>query len=332
MDAVGAKLGSDTKLTHEAELRSEANEWIARLTSGQATVADARSLEQWRSQSPRHATAFAEAAQVWEALGRVARQAAGADVRAPAGRGHDAGRRAIIGGMAAAAAVAAGYVAIRPPLGLWPSIFELTADYRTAIGERRRIGIADGVSLELNTRTSLKVDTASAGATRLELVAGEAAISTSQAVNQALVIIAAGGQVSATDANFNLRCDGDVASVTCLKGRVTVAYGGRVAALEPNHQIAYGKDGLGAPAVVDAGMVTAWRDGRLVFRGMPLSRVVDEVNRYRTGRIILLDPALGRRLVDASFPLDRTDELLDLVAEAYGARRTRLVGGIVLLG
>ena len=45
--------------------------------------------------------------------------------------------------------------------------------------------------------------------------------------------------------------------------------------------------GLGDVIGVDTVVVTAWRDGVLVFRNTPLVRVIEEVNRYRPGRIIL---------------------------------------------
>jgi transmembrane sensor len=64
---------------------------------------------------------------------------------------------------------------------------------------------------------------------------------------------------------------------------------------------------------------------------MPLSKVIDEVNRYRQGRIVLMNAALGRRSIEAILPLDRTDELITLLREAYGVKITTLPGGIVVL-
>ena len=40
-----------------------------------------------------------------------------------------------------------------------------------------------------------------------------------------------------------------------------------------------------------------WREGVLVFRDMPLSEAVAEINRYRPGRIMVLDDALAARRV-----------------------------------
>jgi len=47
--------------------------------------------------------------------------------------------------------------------------------------------------------------------------------------------------------------------------------------------------------------VTARQQGRLIFRDVLLARVIAEVNRYRPGRIIVVDPQLDRTEVVAKF-------------------------------
>ena len=50
-----------------------------------------------------------------------------------------------------AVAASAAYLALRPPLGLWPGIGELAADYRTARGEQRRLTLGDALDVQMNT-------------------------------------------------------------------------------------------------------------------------------------------------------------------------------------
>jgi transmembrane sensor len=316
----------------QRQLEREAHEWLARLTSGRATAADAEALRHWCERSSAHAEALAEATLLWESLAPAAREVAS--------RSHDAvpakppatlGRRAVLAGGLAAAAASAVYAMLRPPFELWPSIFDLAADYRTGIGERRQIALEGGVSVELNTRTSLNIRAAANASQHIELVSGEAAVATGGVLANPLVVAAAGGRVIASDAKFDLRCDGAVASVACLQGAVNIEYQGGVAALAAREQLAYGNGRLGSTAAVDPATVTSWREGRLVFHGVPLARVIEEVNRYRSGRIILLNSALGRRTVDATFPTDRTDDVVTLVRRAYGAEVTTLPGGVVIV-
>jgi len=316
--------------------RREAHDWLARLTSGQATVADAEAAKLWCSQSPAHAEAFAEATLLWDTLQPVARKLAeqGADALLGKPRsglaGPRMGRRALLGGALAASAAAAAYLTVRPPFELWPSLSDLAADYRTGTGERRTVAI-DGISVELNTRSSLSVLPANGATRRLELVAGEAVFATGDVGASPLMLVAGGGQIGASEAKFDVRCDSTEVSVICLRGSIQVDYRSRQTTLQERQQIVYGTDGLGSAAAIDPAVATAWRDGRLVFHDTPLSQVVDEVNRYRRGRIILMNAALGRRPVQVTLPLDRTDELMVLLREAYGVAITTLPGGIVIL-
>lgn len=54
-------------------LRSEAQSWLLRLTSGQATIDDAEAFRCWRDLSTDHAKAFAEMHRLWQLLAPAAR-------------------------------------------------------------------------------------------------------------------------------------------------------------------------------------------------------------------------------------------------------------------
>jgi len=43
--------------------------WIVRLKSGDATVADAEQLMEWRAKSPAHENAYRDAVKSWRAIG-----------------------------------------------------------------------------------------------------------------------------------------------------------------------------------------------------------------------------------------------------------------------
>jgi transmembrane sensor len=83
--------------------------------------------------------------------------------------------------------------------------------------------------------------------------------------------------------------------------------------------------------VVDLAQVDAWRRGLLIFSDEPLSQVVDEINRYRPGRIVLANRRLGGIPVNAVFQLDRMDRALSQIREVADARVTTLPGGVVML-
>ena len=50
-------------------LTRDALAWVVRLTSGDATLADAELLLDWRARSPKHERAYRDAVKCWRALG-----------------------------------------------------------------------------------------------------------------------------------------------------------------------------------------------------------------------------------------------------------------------
>jgi len=240
-------------------------------------------------------------------------------------------RRAVLGGGLAAAAAAAACAVVRPPLDLWPSLAELMADYRTATGEQRQVALSGDVSVQMNTQTSIALRPSEGGGDRVELIAGEASFATGSEPNHSLVVLAADGRTSATGAQFDVRRFGPAVCVTCVAGGVRVERRADAMAIGPGQQVRYDDNGFGRVTVVDPEQVTAWRQGVLIFRLTPLAEVVDEINRYRPGRVILLNAALGREVVSGRFRIDHIDEVLARLDQAFGAKSRALPGGVVVL-
>lgn len=316
-------------------LLQEALDWVARLKSGVTTRADVDALQRWRQQSPAHEQAFRKAARIFRnagvAAGELAVQPDGIDaaqvLRELPSKAF--ARRAFLGG--AVAAAAAGYLVVRPPLGLWPSLEELSADYRTGKGEQRKIVVSSDVSLELNTQTSIALRSVP-DETRIELISGEASVAAMRASPKPFVMLAANGRIRAKQADFNARClDGNV-RVTCLNGLVEVEQGGKVVQLRAAEQVSYSPGGIEVSVSVDATQVAAWQSGLLIFRDQPLADVVDEVNRYRSGKIIITNTDLKRRVVNGTFQISKLGDFVLQVQQLFGAQARSLPGGVVLLG
>jgi transmembrane sensor len=323
-------------------LEREAQAWVTRLTSGEATAADAEALNRWRRMNPAHRRAFAEANLLWEKLQPAAAEIAAGQASAasvvsgahPRGVGRLLDRRALLGGALAATAAAGGYLLVHPPLGLWPSFAEMTADYRTATGQQREIALDRGVLVQMNTQTSIVTllpPSKDSVVERIELISGEAAITAGPRDLKPFAVMAARGQTIATNARFNLRNDGAAVCVTCLEGDVDVEYGARIAKVRAKQQVTYTAEGLTPTTIADPDTVTAWQRRLLVFRNDPLARVIDELNRYRPGRIILMNEEFGRQSVLATLRIDRIDEFVSRLQTVFGLKARSLPGGIVLL-
>lgn len=302
-----------------------------RLASGRLTVEEATAFRLWHAASATHARAFAEAKQQWGLVGaaaqELAREAAFATDRRRLSRPMS--RRCFLGAGAAAAAAGIGAVVVRPPFDLWSPLMDFSADYHTAIGETQTIAMADNVIVQLSTRSRLALQSDLPVELRVALLSGEAAVISN---SRPVTVVAGSGEARAVSGRFNLRNDDGIVRVTCVGGAVDVSCGDQQTTLRGNQQIRYSARGLGSTTAADVDEITAWQRGVLVFRNQPLRYVLDEVNRYRSGKIILLNPELGNRpVVVASFYLDRLDEIFPQVEALYGAKIRHLPGGIVLL-
>jgi transmembrane sensor len=305
----------------------EAYEWVARFMGGDMKTADIEAMKAWYGQSPAHAAAYAEVRRVWLSLGPAAiavMRQRHIKTRAVVSR------RSVLGGALAASAAGVGYLSVRPPLDLWPSYAELMADYRTQAGEQRQMTLSGTFSLDLNTKTSIAVQSQTADATRIELISGEIAISTG-AASPPLTVVARAGRVVAAKADFNLRCDGNEVQVSCLQGDLKVERAGVAVPLTAGQQIGYGPQGMGVKAVINPDAVTAWQHGMLIFEGSPVAEVIEEVNRYRPGRIVLMNREIGQRLLNARLPIAEADKIVTQIVHIFGAKATALPGGIVIL-
>ncbi len=73
------------------------------------------------------------------------------------------------------------------------------------------------------------------------------------------------------------------------------------------------KAGLAPVARDDVAALTAWRQGRVVFRNTPLVQAIDEINRYAPRSIQLDDGTLAQTRIAGVFSTDNTQAFLDLL-------------------
>lgn len=325
----------------DASLDEQARQWLLRLRSGKATAADARAFARWRSQSPAHEAAVQQLARVLHGSQRAAaRIASDASVSGWRGRRWRAWRAVGAGGvpprrafLATALGAGAAWMVVSPPLGLWPSVGELAADFRTGAGEQRELALDGSLDIAMNTRTRINLGRQDDGAPRIELVAGEAEFfAHAPGLGAARAIQAGTGVLKAQMARLNVRHLAGSTQVSCLEGQVDIYHPTQHAVLGAGQQLSYDADTVAMVRRVDAGDVSAWRQGILQFDDASLTEVVDELNRYRQGRILLRDGNLAKMRVQARFSVARLDEALNQIRDMAGGRMTRLPGGIVLLG
>jgi len=315
----------------DAQLQIEAQQWLVRLTSGHATTSDATDFRHWCARSEAHAQAFTQARQVWQALGPAAQQLEHTRTPATSSSPHEPGavarrrfgRRTFLTGAVAASAA---FVLLRP--SLFGEITGLMADYHTSVGEQRSVMLANDVLLELNTQTRINRRVFDDGSQGIELLGGEIEVRTQVPFRMR----AGAGWISSDSGRFVVRATGPEVLVTCVGGHLNLDHRGRSLRLASDQQLSYGERKHSPPRMVDTAVVTAWRQRLLIFDGETLAHVIDELNRYRTGVILLMNHDLGQRRVQARFRLEQLSDVAALIRDAYGAQVTELPGGVVLVG
>jgi transmembrane sensor len=306
-------------------IQREGLAWLALMVSGRATVKQLAAMEDWRTRSPTHADALAQAVALHRLL---AAQAVKIEHFSPAFWERPINRRLAFGGMAASLA---GIACVHPPLGLWPSLAELSSDYRTGIGEQRKVAVAGGVALDLNTRTSIALRSRP-DRPAIDLIAGEITAAVHLPWRERFVAVAGDIQVSAAKSTFDIRRLADRVCVTCIDGELAIHGGRDRVTLKAREQVNFKGGSPGKPSIVDPAIVAAWRQGLLVFYNAPLANIVDEVNRYRPGKIVILDADLGRQRFNATFQIAHIEDVISNLQRLSSAPVTSLPGGIVLLG
>lgn len=335
----------------EAEDRREgieatAAEWVIRLGGDPLRPDERRVLDRWLAEHPDHRTAFDDARSTWADLGTL-RDTPGSlagDIVLPPSRaaallrapGRSRPRVWVQAGTLAAVLLAVG-------LGVtWfgDPVTMLVADYRTAPAETRTVALPDGSSVDLAPASAiaLRFDDRER---RIELLAGIAFVTAApmtQSEGRPFVVEAANGVARALGTQFMVDRMPDAVQVMVTQHRVEVASTSEAAkapeavVLSPGQSVRYDRRaGLGPVQDANLDHLTAWRRGRLVFDRVSLAAVVAELNRYRHGRIIVADAALGDRIVSGVFETARLDEALASIAREVGVRTASVPPFITLL-
>ncbi|MGJ7542479.1 FecR family protein [Variovorax sp. LT1R16] len=307
--------------------------WVRKLTSGHVSEWEAQAFKRWRDADPVHLAAFQEAARQWRLLESVSGSVL--STSAEAARYHRKtlyrprfGRRAFLS-TAIGGAAAAG-VAAYSPLGMWPSVEQWGADYSTAVGEQREVSLNDRVAIVMNTRTSLRRVNEQGQSVGVELLEGEAAVEVF-GNGQPFRIKAGLGWVIAEAAGFEVKYLDGRTCVTCLHGQVSVDHPASRRLLQERQLVVYSHQTVSEIAAAVPENISTWRKGELVFEQAPLPAVVEEVNRYRPGRVVLIGDALRAKTVTARIKITEIETALLQIQHTFDLNVRSFPAGLLVL-
>jgi len=351
----------------------EASEWFVEFRVGDVDAAARERFDEWLRRSPEHIRAYIGIARTYvempnphatkpldvEALIAYARsgenivpfdtvpqERAAMHTRSP--------RRRFL-------AVAASALMVALAGGVWWQSARYPL-YRTDIGERRSITLADGSTVDLNARSKLRVEF-SKNERRVELLDGQALFQVAKDKSRPFIVASGEAAVRAVGTQFDVYRKDSGTTVTVLEGRVAVystapqpATRSPRASVQPEAQMhAIPHSGaassnppglldpsgagaiflsageqvtvtraqtLPAPARADIAATTAWTQRRLIFDGSKLSDVVQEFNRYNKRQLVIEDAQLSDFHVSGVYSSTDPSSLIRFLREQPGIKIT----------
>ncbi len=282
--------------------------WYVQLNAGTPSEALLKSWQDWLGQHPANARAWARVEKVQAQMGRLP-----AEVALPTLAGVRARRRAVLKTLALLLTVgASGWVARDSATGQ-----ALLADVRTGKGERRRITLADGSQLQVNTDSALDIHYD--GQQRLlRLHHGEISVQTaSDPRARPFTVLTREGRIRALGTRFCVGSDEGSCQVSVQQHAVEIRPQDQpqlALRLETGQSVRFNSQHI-APVSVAAPGADAWTQGMLTVIEWRLADFVSELRRYRHG-VVRCDERVADLRLSGAFPLDDTDTLLENLGAA----------------
>lgn len=322
--------------TPDSAADERASYWAARLDGSVLSAADQIALEAWLAEKPAHRSLLSTYCQFSADLEQLLPSLAAAGAIDQPGEIAPRARGWNLPWVAGVALGAAAVVATLLWLGRPRTEF---ASMATTVAQRQTLTLADGSRAELNAQTSLQIEM---GPTerRVRLASGEAYFTVTKDKARPFIVETPAGAVRVTGTVFDVRAETTTAlEVLVVEGSVQVrpaesaGHPVQPTLLAPREKLSAGPDGVTvrtlSPKVVDDEL--AWRNGQVVFAGVPLSEALARFARYH-GRGLVAAPEVAHLAVGGRYSLDDLDGFLAALEAFLPVRVSRNLSGTVLVG
>ncbi|TFY95607.1 DUF4880 domain-containing protein [Pseudomonas nabeulensis] len=279
------------------EVARQAAHWFVLMHEQPLSAAQQQACARWRATDPEHERA-------WQRVQHVQQQLGGLPASVALGTLNRERRQALKALLVLAAIAPAGYLAYRAGTQQgW------MADYRTAVGERHQLTLADGSRVNLNTDSAIDVRF-DAGQRLIRLVRGEIVITTgADAAQRPLRVVSEQGVMEPLGTRFGVRQLDGITQLAVLQGRVRATPAHAAShVVTAGEQLSFSAASFG-PVRPASELATRWTQGQLVAEDLPLRDFLQELTRYRPGRLHCDDSVSDLR-ISGGFQLDNTDAIL----------------------
>jgi len=323
--------------TLDEQIEEQALSWLMRATSGTFSPEQAAQLRAWLEE-PAHRQAYSEAKALWAGIedlrdkpvvtecleqAKTQNPATNVDELAERRRIHRGFQRFDYRSLGIAACLALAIVLtplVKENLRLW------RADYQTGVGRQQSIALDDGSRVFLNAASALNTEY-NATQRGIELLQGEAEFQVSKDPARPFVVRVNGQQIKALGTDFIVDKTSEGVRISVVESAVQISHSNwEPVVLHAGEQVDI-PTGQKPQAITEVNPrhAIAWRSNRLIFENEPLSRVVEEINRYRPGHVFLSRPTLNDLRVSGVFNVQDIDALLAVIGKTLPVK-SALIG------
>ncbi|MGE8520351.1 MAG: FecR family protein [Alcaligenes faecalis] len=312
--------------------QEQALDWFSREQLGELTLQEQRERDAWLAQDPANEREYRSLQQVWQVADHLPMDEMREIMSRPAQEEPNfARRRWVLGTGATFATVAAGAWFSR---SIWAETPVFTQRVLTARGERKQLELPDGSRLDLNTDTEVNI-AFYASRRSVELLRGEALFAVKSDKNRPFSVDAGQAQVLVTGTQFNVRREAEGVTVAVREGSVQLSMGpwwrrdrvmlsaGQVSGAVNNKVTPLGQERVEA--------ITAWQEGRIVFRDVPLTTVAQELSRYLDHPLRVADSQIAKLRISGTLSIEEPAAALDILPDIAPVLVARQADGSVLL-
>lgn len=312
------------------DLARQAAEWLVLLSADDAEerARAEHQYQHWKQQGPAHAAAAQDMEQLLAGLRDMRQQ--------PASEGR---LHALIDGEIRfsqrsrrnkrfGAALGLGLMLLVPGWLGWqhyPSAL-LFADLDTATGQWREARLEDGSRLVLAGGSAVDLHFTASGR-EVRLLRGEIRVEVAADAQRPFEVVTGDGRIRALGTRFLVSKQRDATDLSMLESRVLArsSDGPAEVLVVAGQQLRIRHDGLDRVQAIDAqSLDQAWQQHRLLARGLPLSQVLEQLERQYAGVLSYDREALASIQVFASLPLDDPQRALQLLEASLPIEVTRL--------
>ena len=325
-------------------IRQEAADWLVkldnRLDNGGLSKRDWHSLKAWLAEDPRHYQTLKRQAEIWSDID-IFSEAVQVEPKGGLLTALFSIPSVKYAATAACVLLVSFMMVLFYPAGTAYPNGQL---YETQVGHQLVERFPDGSEVHLNTDSLIRVEY-SGSERKVVLLRGEAVFDVAHDPERPFSVYAEDQVVTAIGTKFVVRLTSEKIKVAVAEGKVqltqkpalksqpkpaktSTARGARPAKVEPVQEVvvlAQGEEvevsaqGEAAPPIpskmeqADIERKFSWQNGSLIFDNESLSTIIEEVNRYTSIDVVIVDPELSDIRLSGRFKVGDTEALLEAI-------------------